>query len=63
MSMGSPWRDWFQQTYDDRRWSRSTWIRSGLRGVSWCMPTPELISLIVALIVWIVLLGTLPADV
>jgi hypothetical protein len=27
-----------------------------------CMPTPELVSLIVALVVWIVLLGTLPAD-
>jgi hypothetical protein len=26
------------------------------------MPTPELISLIVALVVWIVLLGTLSAD-
>jgi len=26
------------------------------------MPTPELISLIVALLVWIVLLGTLPTD-
>jgi hypothetical protein len=27
-----------------------------------CMPTPELISLIVALVVWIVLLGTMSAD-
>ena len=26
------------------------------------MPTPELISLIVALVVWIVLLGTLSTD-
>jgi hypothetical protein len=37
-------------------------IRSGLADVKGSMATPEVISLIVALIVWIVLLGTLSSD-
>ena len=37
-------------------------IRSGLADVKGGMATPELICLIVALIVWIVLLGTLSSD-
>jgi hypothetical protein len=48
--------------YDDPPPTDSTRIRIGERSVRGGMPTPELISLIVALVVWIVLLGTLAAD-
>jgi hypothetical protein len=51
-----------QRKYDDRGLRGSTRIRSDSFSVRGSMPTPELISLIVALVVWIVLLGTLSAD-